>query len=161
MKNIKMISVESSNVKCVGYDEENKNIHIQLKSGEHYLYQDVPKKVFEDLLKATSIGSYINRYLKDSYKLVSENSFYALQKASEPLVEYLKKYYCPHTQILVSWDFVKVLQDEMGIPVGTAQEVPVQEQQIEKENALNYLANSFSESNHNFQLAKNDNSQSD
>lgn len=117
MKNIKMMPVESSNVKCVGYDEENKNIHIELTSGERYMYKNVPKKVFEDLLKASSIGSYINRYLKDSYEVMSQKSFYALQKASEPLVEYLRKYYCPHAQIIVSWDFVKVMQDEMGITV--------------------------------------------
>lgn len=113
---IKMIDVESSNVKSVGYDEENKNIHIELISGECYMYKNVPKKVFEDLLLAASIGSYINRYLKDSYDLESQNSFYALKKASEPLVEYLRKYYCLHNQIIVSHDFVKVTQDEIGIP---------------------------------------------
>lgn len=113
---IKMISVESSNVKLVGYDEDNKDIHIELISGEKYMYKNVPKKVFEDLLIATSIGSYINRYLKGSYELVSQNSFYALQQASAPLVEYLRKYYCPHNQVIVSYDFVKVTEDIMGIP---------------------------------------------
>ena len=112
---IKMIPVQSSNVKSVGYDEDNRNIHVELISGEKYLYKEVPKRIFKDLLVATSIGSYINRYLKGSYLLVAQNSFYALEKASKPLVEYLRKYYCPHDQIIVSYDFVKVTKDDMGI----------------------------------------------
>ncbi|EKQ56327.1 MAG: hypothetical protein A370_02083 [Clostridium sp. Maddingley MBC34-26] len=40
-------------------------------------------------------------------------------------------------------------------------EEQVQEQLIEKEKALDYLATSFSESNHNSQLTKHDNSQVD
>lgn len=116
MKTIEMKAVQSSNVKAVGYDEDNRDIHIELLSGECYMYQEVPKKVFEDLLKAASIGSYINHYLNNSYKRVPKNSFYALQKAAEPLVEYLRKYYCPHDQIIVSYDFVKVTQDKMGAP---------------------------------------------
>lgn len=113
---IKMIPVESSNVKSLGYDEDNKNIHVELISGEKYMYTNVPKKVFEDLLISTSIGAYMNRYLNGSYEVVSQNSFYALQKASAPLVEYLRKYYCPHNQVIVSCDFVKVTEDIMGVP---------------------------------------------
>lgn len=114
-----MVPVQSSNVQAVGYDEEHRNIHIELISGECYSYKNVPKKVYEDLLLASSKGSYINRYLKDSYEVTSENSFYALQKASAPLVEYLRKYYCPHNQIIVSYDFVKVTQDAIGVPFKT------------------------------------------
>ena len=43
----------------------------------------------------------------------------------------------------------------------TAQEVQVQEQSNEKEKALNYLTTSFSELNHNSQLTKNGNCQTD
>jgi hypothetical protein len=111
---IEMINVNSSNVKALGHDEENKNIHVELISGEKYMYKDVPKRVFEDLLKAESIGVYINRFLKGSYALETLNSFYALQKAAEPLVEYLHKYYCMHDQVIVSFDSVKVTSDRLG-----------------------------------------------
>lgn len=114
---IKMIPVESSNVKSVGYDEDNKNIYVELINGKCYTYVNVPKKIFEDLLIAPSIGSYINRYLKDSYTLKSINSFYELKKASNPLIDYLNKYYNPHTIAIVKEGKVTVLTEEMGLPL--------------------------------------------
>lgn len=113
---INMVNVESSNVKCVGYDEENRNIHVELLNGECYMYIGVPKKIFEDLLKAQSIGAYINRYLVGSYEVETKDSFYELTKAAEPLVAYLRKYHCPHDQVIVTQTFVKLTQDKMGVP---------------------------------------------
>ena len=72
--NIKMIPVQSSNVKSVGYDEDNGNVHIEFASGERYAYMGVPKKVYEDLLIAKSIGAYINRHLKKSYEAIPQKS---------------------------------------------------------------------------------------
>jgi len=114
---IKMIPVQSSNVKSVGYDEENKNIHVELIGGERYMYTYVPKKIFEDFLTSPSIGSYINRYLRDSYEVISQNSFYALAKASKPLVDYLNKYYSPMTTAIVTEGRVDIVNNEMGMPL--------------------------------------------
>ena len=117
MTNIQMVLVQSSNVKSVGYDEENKNIHIELISGEKYMFKNVPKKIFKDLLVSTSIGSYINRYLRDSYDVESQNSFYALEKASKTLIDYLNKYYNPMTTAIVTEGRVDIVSNEMGMPL--------------------------------------------
>jgi hypothetical protein len=112
---IKMIPVQSSNVKSVGYDEDNRNIHIEFTSGECYAYINVPKKVYEDLLIAKSIGSYINRYLRNSYEAIPQNSFYALEKASKPLIEYLNKYYNAMTTAIITEGRVEILINDMGM----------------------------------------------
>jgi len=117
MLKVKMGLVQSSNVKSVGYDEDNRNIHVELISGEKYLYKLVPKQIFGDLLKATSIGSYMNRYLKGSYEVAFENSFYALEKASKPLIDYLNKYYNPMTTAIVTEGRVDIVSNEMGMPL--------------------------------------------
>lgn len=117
MSKVKMIQVQSSNIQAVGYDEDKRNIHIELISGEKYMYKEVPKKVFEDLLTAPSIGSYTHRYLRDSYEVVSQNSFYALEKASKPLIDYLRKYYNPMTTAIVTEGKVDILSNEMGMPL--------------------------------------------
>lgn len=116
-KTIKMVLVQSSNVKSVGYDKEDSNIHIELHSGECYMYKDVPKRVFQNLLKAPSIGSYINRYLRDSYEVESQNSFYALEKASKPLIDYLNKYYNPMATAIVTEGRVDIVSNVMGMPL--------------------------------------------
>ncbi|MBU3111980.1 KTSC domain-containing protein [Clostridium lacusfryxellense] len=117
MLKVKMVSVKSSNVKSVGYDEDYRSIHVELISGEKYMYKCVPKMVFEDLLIATSIGSYINRYLRDSYDVETQNSFYALEKASKPLIDYLNKYYNPMATAIVTEGRVDIVSNEMGMPL--------------------------------------------
>ncbi len=39
-----------------------------------------------------------------------------LKKASEPLVEFLNRYYDPHTTVLVSQGRVDIVRGEMGFP---------------------------------------------
>lgn len=34
-----------------------------------------------------------------------------------PLVEYLKQYCDPHTSIIISEDYIRLVRDEVGIPV--------------------------------------------
>lgn len=45
------------------------------------------------------------------------NKFEEVSKACEPLIEYLRDNYDPHTHVVVSSDSVKVLRDELGIPI--------------------------------------------
>ena len=40
-----------------------------------------------------------------------------LEELSKPLVEYIKKYYDFHTSIIISEDFIRLVRDEIGIPV--------------------------------------------
>jgi hypothetical protein len=64
---IDMIKVNSSNVKEIGYDGINKTLYIEFLNNSLYIYNGVPINKFEGLKNAPSVGSYLNRNIKDSY----------------------------------------------------------------------------------------------
>lgn len=59
--------VDSSNVEQLGYDADRMELHVLFKNGALYVYSDVPAPVFEDLLVAPSVGSFLNREIKNVY----------------------------------------------------------------------------------------------
>ena len=62
-------SVESSNLRSVGYDEFLLVLEIEFKSGAVYRYYGVPSEVHDELINAESVGKYFNANVK------SKNSF--------------------------------------------------------------------------------------
>jgi len=66
----KMIHVSSSNVEAVGYDEAQSTLYIKYLNSSLYAYYDVPKHLFEDLLRSSSIGSFLHIYVKNQYAYV-------------------------------------------------------------------------------------------
>lgn len=62
-----MIQVTSSNIDKVGYDAENKIVHVQFLNGSTYIYKGVPDFEYENLKNAPSVGSYLNRNYKNVY----------------------------------------------------------------------------------------------
>ncbi len=40
-----------------------------------------------------------------------------IEKISKPLVEYLKKNYNPHTSIIIDENYIRVVSDEVSIPL--------------------------------------------
>ncbi len=42
--------------------------------------------------------------------------FKELTRLCKPIVEFLKKHYDPHCCVVISWDAIKVVRDEIGIP---------------------------------------------
>lgn len=64
---MEMINVQSSNLKRVGYDEQRKILKIEFHNGT-YVYFNVPKQVFESLLKAPSKGEYHADFIKNVYQ---------------------------------------------------------------------------------------------
>lgn len=67
MSNIEMISVESSNVSKVGYDETAQILRVQFLNGSIYDYYNVPFVEFKNLRTASSVGSYLNKNIKGTY----------------------------------------------------------------------------------------------
>ena len=61
---MQMTPVISSNVIAVGY--ENNNLYVDYKGGR-YIYLNVPKIEFENLLNAESKGKYMNKHIKGYY----------------------------------------------------------------------------------------------
>jgi hypothetical protein len=65
---MKMFSVESSNIKSIGYNIDKRELHVVfLQSNAQYKYTEVPKDVFTDLLLADSHGKYLNKHVKGTY----------------------------------------------------------------------------------------------
>ncbi len=62
--------VNSSAISSVGYDEGASVLEVEFQSGAVYDYFDVPPKVYKDLLKASSKGSFVSRRIRDRYPFV-------------------------------------------------------------------------------------------
>jgi hypothetical protein len=64
--------VDSSNVEAVGYESEAQELHVQFLSGAYYIYHGVPREIYDDLLAAPSIGSFLNRVVKGVYQFTKQ-----------------------------------------------------------------------------------------
>lgn len=60
--------LSSTNVKAVAYDESTSTLSVQFAAGNIYHYFDVPPSVFEELMGASSKGSYFNSSIKNKYR---------------------------------------------------------------------------------------------
>ncbi len=60
-----MIPVSSSNLSAVGY--ENGTLYVSFNSGSMYSYSGVPESVYNNLMSASSKGSYFATYIRKSY----------------------------------------------------------------------------------------------
>jgi hypothetical protein len=67
-----MIYVDSSNIEAVGYDDETQELHVQFLSSGYYIYSDVPRQIFDDLINAPSKGSFLNREVKGIYQFAKQ-----------------------------------------------------------------------------------------
>jgi hypothetical protein len=59
--------VDSSNLEAIGYSDDDQTLWVQFKGGRTYIYDEVPRYVFEDLQAAPSKGSFLNREVKSNY----------------------------------------------------------------------------------------------
>jgi hypothetical protein len=57
-------AVQSSNVKSVGYDPGAEILEVQFISGGIYRYSGVCPEKYEALMAAPSVGSFIQRHIK-------------------------------------------------------------------------------------------------
>ena len=60
--------VSSSNVKSVGHDPDSNTLEVEFSDGSVYHYHDVPKDVHEGLISSKSVGGFIHKNIKGSYK---------------------------------------------------------------------------------------------
>ncbi|MGO9958215.1 MAG: KTSC domain-containing protein [Solirubrobacteraceae bacterium] len=59
--------VDSSNIEQIGYHEDERELWVRFKSGDTYVYSDVPPATHDDIMRADSKGSYLNREIKPNY----------------------------------------------------------------------------------------------
>ena len=64
---MKMIRVNSSAIRAVGYDPVTARMKILFAQGHSYDFCRVPASVFEELMKAPSKGAYYNAFIRDRY----------------------------------------------------------------------------------------------
>jgi KTSC domain len=62
-----MVMVSSSNVEAVGYDPDSRELWVRFTSGSTYVYSEVDERTHEELMNASSIGSYLNRAIKGNF----------------------------------------------------------------------------------------------
>ena len=62
-----MIAVSSSNVESIGFDSSTETLFVRFLNGSLYEYKNVPIMVYEQLIAAPSIGSYMHRNIKGVY----------------------------------------------------------------------------------------------
>ena len=64
---VDLITVNSSSVRGIGYDENRHVLYVRFIDGEIYEYFNVPVDDFIDLLQAKSIGWFVNKHIKPYY----------------------------------------------------------------------------------------------
>ena len=64
---MKLIPVDSSGVRAVGYEEERKILYIRFVDGDIYEHYEVPVGEVVDLLQSKSIGRFVNKRIISYY----------------------------------------------------------------------------------------------
>ena len=62
---VEMNYVDSSNIEAIGHDNDAQELHVRFLSGVTYVYHGVPSEVHENLMAAPSMGSFLNRAVKE------------------------------------------------------------------------------------------------
>lgn len=68
-----MHPVQSSQVSYIGYEESTKELFVTFKDGHTYKYQEIPKQLYENLMKSDSIGRFLSMYIKGIYAVTKIN----------------------------------------------------------------------------------------
>jgi hypothetical protein len=64
---MKLMTVESSMIHAVGYESKPRTMEVVFNSGDTYVYEDVPQKVYKGLMAAESKGQYMRAEIIDCY----------------------------------------------------------------------------------------------
>lgn len=58
------VRVRSSNIESVGYEEDSQTLGVCFQGGGEYHYSGVPRRVYDGLLSASSVGRHFDSYIK-------------------------------------------------------------------------------------------------
>lgn len=62
------LTVSSSNIASIGYDESTSTLEIEFNNGSIYHYFDVPKNEYDGIVNAESRGKYLAANIKGRYR---------------------------------------------------------------------------------------------
>ncbi len=60
--------VSSSNISEIGYDEGRRILEVLFRTGSIYQYFDVPPHIYDELMRTSSVGQYLNANIKGRYR---------------------------------------------------------------------------------------------
>ena len=64
---IKRKTVDSTLATSIGYDKAASILEIEFHSGAVWQYDSVPEKVYKEMMRSSSIGSYFRDFIADMY----------------------------------------------------------------------------------------------
>jgi len=60
--------VDSSNIESIGYDAASKILEVEFKNGGIYQYKGIPQEIYNELMEADSVGSFLSRRIKRMFE---------------------------------------------------------------------------------------------
>jgi hypothetical protein len=66
---MKRVAVDSSSIASVGYDPKGFILEIEFRNGRVYRYLDVPAAAHRLLLNASSMGEFVNAFIKPRFEV--------------------------------------------------------------------------------------------
>jgi hypothetical protein len=67
---MKTIAVDSTTLRTLGYDAGRQLLQIEFQNRSIYQYFEVPQAVYEELMQASSKGTYFNRSIRPHFDYV-------------------------------------------------------------------------------------------
>lgn len=71
-KKMERQSVNSSNIKAIGYDKETSTLEVEFHNGGIYEYFDVSENEADSLINASSVGQYFASNIKNKYRFTKK-----------------------------------------------------------------------------------------
>jgi hypothetical protein len=68
---VQRINVESKAIVSLGYDEETQSLELEFRSGSVYRYREVPRSVYEWLVRTPNKGVFVARQITGRYAFES------------------------------------------------------------------------------------------
>jgi hypothetical protein len=64
---MRLIPVNSTSIRCIGYDSDTWTLAVQFHDSDLYFYQGVQPDEMQEFIHADSFGAYFNRRIRDRY----------------------------------------------------------------------------------------------
>jgi hypothetical protein len=62
------VSINSTNIKSIGYDKLATILEVEFNSGDIYQYFNVPEYLYQQFLQASSHGQFLNDNIRYNYR---------------------------------------------------------------------------------------------
>lgn len=67
---MKRVNVESSSIRSMGYDPDNRRLEIEFMNGRVYRYARFPARIYHRLMKAPSKGGFFTTVIRPNFEAI-------------------------------------------------------------------------------------------